>query len=68
MKKILKQGSISKKWITHCFTCDTEFEYEAEDLHYNSYIHRSCVSCPCCGSEIVHRKDNNCSNITIEHI
>lgn len=68
MKKILKQGNTSKKWVTHCYQCDTEFEYEIEDLHYNHYVHRQCVSCPGCGSEIVHYVDNNCSNITVEHI
>lgn len=67
MKKILKQVNTSKKWVAHCFTCDTEFEYESEDLHYNKYINHSTVSCPNCGSEILHRY-NPFSNITTEQL
>lgn len=58
MKKILRQGDIDyrtvSKFVGHCFNCDTQFEYEAEDLHYNQYIHHQCVSCPTCNHEIFH--------------
>lgn len=66
MKKILRQGS-TKKFRAKCFSCDTEFEYEAEDLHYNQYVHHTTVTCPQCGSEIYHR-NNPCSQITTENL
>lgn len=66
MKKILKPGNTSKKWVAHCYTCDAEFEYEASDIHYNQYIHHTTVSCPQCGSEISHR-NNPCSQISTEN-
>ena len=65
MKKILRQGS-TKKYRAKCSCCDTEFEYEAEDLHYNQYVHHTTVSCPQCGSEIYHR-NNPCSQISTEN-
>ena len=68
MKKILRQGNTrtAKKFVATCYTCDTQFEYEAEDLHYNQFIHHTTVSCPQCGSEIYHR-NNPFSQISTEN-
>lgn len=66
MKRILKQGNISKL-VAHCFTCDTEFEYEAEDLVFIKPISMICVECPNCGTLIQHN-GNLKSNITTESL
>ena len=64
MKKILKQGNIKRKWVAHCPYCNTEFEYEREDIRYDQMIHATVVLCPECENEIRHL-DNPSSPISI---
>ena len=61
MKKILRGPS---KYRAKCTCCDTEFEYQYEDIRYGRK-YGEYVNCPTCGSVISHR-DNPCSHTFTE--
>jgi phage terminase large subunit GpA-like protein len=66
MKKILRQGS-TKKYRAKCNCCDTEFEYQVDDLVFIKKLNMVCVECPNCNILIQH-KGNPSSNITTEQL
>ena len=66
MKKILRQVNI-KKYTVKCHCCDTEFEYQTNDLIFVRKVGMTCVECPSCGILIQH-KGNQSSQITTEQL
>ena len=65
MKKILKLGS-TKKYRAKCAVCDTEFEYQVDDLLFIKTLNMICVECPNCNILIQH-KGNPSSHISTEN-
>lgn len=53
MIKIIKDGQ--KEFTTKCDTCGCEFSYQLIDIGLGSVV------CPCCGSYVAHKIDENLS-------
>lgn len=56
MKRILRK--VESRFVTKCYYCDTEFEYELSDVetkwNQRALAHFKVVTCPCCGRELLH--------------
>lgn len=59
MKKIIKRGN-TFKYITECYECGCEFTYESNDIYYGEvqYGISTHVTCPDCGTELLHDSSN----------
>lgn len=70
MKKILRKAG-SNKFYMKCYYCDTEFEYDNEDVvtlwNKRAMSHMRVVTCPCCNRELQH-SDSIKSNISTESL
>ena len=68
MKKILRQGN-TKKYRAKCPYCDTEFEYQREDIRLtlNSVVKMRYVTCPVCNNAVLNQ-GNPSSNLTTEQL
>jgi DNA-directed RNA polymerase subunit RPC12/RpoP len=59
--RIVKEGKIPPKPVYEatCSHCSTEFEYNLEDLSLvrTYYVKLARVSCPTCGSYVLHNHD-----------
>lgn len=63
MKRILTTSVYRAK----CYYCDCEFEYQQEDVFFNSMRGVNVVSCPNCHRHIDH-KENPKSKTTTEYM
>lgn len=52
MKRIIKKVRPIPKWVINCPYCDTQFEYQNEDIEWSNAI--SYVRCPSCDRHIDH--------------
>ena len=62
--KVLKQGKISIKinWIVNCWNCNSELEYESNDIKLST-VNKGYIICPVCETCIPHLtpETNKCS-------